>query len=663
MPWYYPRRRWRRRRWYWRRRTRPLIRRRIRRKYRVRKNFKRKLKKLPLMQWQPPSIKKCKITGLMPLVLVNKNRIGNNSVMYEQSIVPQDNPGGGGFSVVKLSLEALYSMHLQCQNWWTVSNDNMPLCRFIGMDVYLYQCEYTDFVFRYINTWPATSVKLTYPSCQPGMLMLMKHSVIIPSRQHRRKKKPYTKIHINPPAQLVNKWYFQQDLNATPLVVFHTAACSLDQYYIKRDAKSNNCTIKHLNTKMITNRNFYTVPSTGWYYKTTGTQTFYFYKTHQEVQLTTTTLKYEDVVPLTQTTKYYDGESSQSSHEPYTTYKQNPQKWAGNPFTHHNLLRDDHWFISEYHPKKFFEDFNTQTATFNMTEKKAVWLTEDIILETRYNPLKDTGVHNSFFLLSNYEQKQDWEPPTDETKILQHLPLWLGLYGFVDYNKKVPTYQKIDTNYMLAFRTDITIPKYNETFIPLGKSFLNGLSPYSLPRHPDDSNKWHPQVQYQQEAVNDILLTGPGAPKLDTESEEIKIRYKCYFKWGGNPAPMITIDNPAHQATYPIPRNNNATTSLQNPTYPPEYYLYSFDERDYQITKAAQARIKKDYTIKETLLGLAGPSAKEVPAQAETTETSEESDSEKEEETLLLKLHRQRLKQRELKHRLKQLMDQLQNTQ
>ncbi len=59
---------------------------------------------------------------------------------------------------------------------------------------------------------------------------------------------------------------------------------------------------------------------------------------------------------------------------------------------------------------------------------------------------------------------------------------------------------------------------------------------------------------------------------------------QCILKWGGDPAKMLQIENPAHQDYYPIPSTEQQTTSLQNPAMPPEYFLYAFDERKGTIT-------------------------------------------------------------------------------
>ncbi len=152
MPWYrnYYKRRWRRprfRRW----RFGKIIRRRYRYpRTRVRKY--KKLKRLTLKTWQPHQIRKCYIKGLYCLVYINSKRLSWNSVMYEDSTVPEFLPGGGGFAVMKFTLFNLYDMHEKCENWWTNSNDNLPLCRYLGCRLKMYQSEFVDYVLNYSNS-------------------------------------------------------------------------------------------------------------------------------------------------------------------------------------------------------------------------------------------------------------------------------------------------------------------------------------------------------------------------------------------------------------------------------------------------------------------------------------------------------------------------------
>lgn len=208
---------------------------------------------------------------------------------------------------------------------------------------------------------------------------------------------------------------------------------------------------------------------------------------------------------------------------------------------------------------------------------------------------------------------------------------------------------------MVVIDTKSLSPPYHKPIVLIDNSFINGNSPYITGTHETDKEKWYPQTQYQQQSINNIIHSGPGTCKLEGyKSAEIKCKYSVHFKFGGNPAKIHTVENPAEQPVYPIPRDQFQTTSLQNPTQPIEYYLQQFDERRGLITGPAAKRLKKDSDIKDTLLSITG-AAKEVPVQTQET-SEEETDSEKEEDTLLQQLQQQLIRQRKFKRRILKLM-------
>lgn len=576
--------------------------------------------------------------------------------MYEESIVPAMHPGGGGFSVMQFNLYNLYSMFQKCTNWWTVSNDNLPLCRYLGARIKFYQSQQTDYVAKITTQYPYNSNKLTYPSCQPGMLMLSNHKIILPSKNTEKRKKPYTKIWIKPPPQFTNRWYFQRDISTKPLMLIHTAACSLDNYYINPQSQSNNITIRHLNTKLFQNRQFKNPDKQPYWIKQQGTlYTYLYYTTHiGDIQ----EAKIKDLIPLTDTTHYTEGMTATEFRDSWTTYKTNWYRYWGNPFMPKYQHETDHIYQTTVSPQTLttlWTDENKQIKQLDEQHKR-VWtkLEEPIILQTRYNPNKDTGEGNKAFLLSNKKAEHGWPTPGIPEIELDGFPLWLLLYGYTDFQKKLEQVQKIDEDYILCFQTNFTYPKYNATFVILDEDFIEGRDIHTHEELPNktDQNQWFPQYQFQQEAENNILLTGPGTPKSNNyQADEMKIEYKFYWKWGGAPAKMTNVENPTHQTVYPIPNNEHETTSLQNPTQAFENLLYSFDERQFQLTRAATKRIMCDWGLTENLFSITEPT-KDVPAQQtlqtllNQTSPSEEKEKEIQQQLLLLKQQQLQLRNR-----------------
>ncbi len=130
--------------------------------------------------------------------------------MYEYSIVPRYLPGGGGFGIKNFSLEALYAEYRYARCFWTKTNRELSLCRYLGCQLTLYQSSNTDYVFSYSNELPLESSLAMYNTMQPSMHQMTKHSILIPSKTTKPKKRPYIKIFVPPPTQLTNKWFFNK---------------------------------------------------------------------------------------------------------------------------------------------------------------------------------------------------------------------------------------------------------------------------------------------------------------------------------------------------------------------------------------------------------------------------------------------------------------------
>ncbi|AAU88149.1 ORF2 [Small anellovirus 2] len=175
---------WRRRKRFWKRRNpyfkrknyrkrKPIRRRRrtkrIHRRRRRRRRYKvrRKKQKIPIYQWQPDSIRKCKIKGVGVLVL---GAHGKQFVCYtdvQQKAPPPRSPGGGGFACQQFSLQLLYEQYKFRNNIWTHTNINYDLVRYIRTVFTFYRHSDIDFIITYDRQPPFILDKLTYPLCHP----------------------------------------------------------------------------------------------------------------------------------------------------------------------------------------------------------------------------------------------------------------------------------------------------------------------------------------------------------------------------------------------------------------------------------------------------------------------------------------------------------------
>lgn len=602
------------------------------------------------------------------MFLCNVNKIGNNYVLYENVITPQYLPGGGGFSVSQISLDSLYLLHQYVRNWWTRGNDNLPLVRYLKCTVKLYQAEDVDYLFRFQRNYPMETNQLTNPSTQPSLMMMLNKTVIIPSKKTRQWKKPYKKLTIKPPELLTNKWFFQYDIAKKPLVVFYAAAASIDHYYINTSNMSDNVTINMLNTNMIQNR--YMGNTHDYYIRKIGEQKIFLWATFQE-NITATTIDVKEMIPLTDVKNYKEGYSYSMAKgkvfgiNKWSDYITNLHLVAGNPFHHlytspeseHNLTL----LISQGNePKDALPIHGSSTDPQSTNPPVHTTITyQTIIVKCRYNPNNDKGDANITYLLNNFREEHGWDEPLNHKLILSGFPMYILWWGYLDFQRQQKQVINIETSQILVAKSNQFHPEL-PAYVPINSDFIEGKSPYEPDLNPLDAVRWYPQVQYQERAVNTLLSTGPGTPKFNgKKTVEAKCKYCFYFKFGGNPPPMVTVKDPRTQPQYPIPSNFQQTNSLQDPKTPIEAYLFNFDQRRDFLTKTSTKRIREYPETKDSVF--TDPTTARIPqVQATPPETSgeEASDSEKEEETLLHQLLKQRKKQRRLKQRIQQLISQ-----
>nr|DAF43301.1 MAG TPA: TT viral orf 1 [Anelloviridae sp. ctgwM5] len=597
----------------------------------------------------------------MPVLALTNQRLGHNYDLYEFSTVPPTLPSGGGFSIKNFSLNTLYSEHNYCRNKWTKSNLDYPLVRYTGCQFKFYQADLIDYIVTYDTSLPLRSNLEMYQTMQPNIHMMLQNRILIPSKITRpNKRKPYVKLNIKPPTQLMNKWYFQADFAKTPLVQIRSTATTLGQYWQSHDSENNNITITFLSTT-IQNRNILKYPAGGYsnrkQVEETSTADIYLYSTLEEPPGGTLKIPLKKLIFLGQTKSPQLGDPIENMNE--QTYT---EKHWGNPF-YSEYLKNSYTVLQS---KITLSTLLTkiQAGKITLDDIKTEYQFNEVQLTDaiRYNPMKDWGKDNKVYILPLFKDGQGWDPPTDDLysqTISEGLPLWLILHGYQDFMYRAHSFARYYTDYIIVVQTRYDNNKLRNLVL-VSNSLIEGYSPHEEQINPEDRDRWHPCIQFQEEMINTIIQCGPGTPKLrDDTTAQCNMQYKFFFKWGGNLPPMSSIQDPIHQPTYPVPNNYQQTIPLQNPETNPEHILYSFDERRGQLTTRAIKRILQDTTIKTPFITDA-ESGHIPPVQTTCPQTQEESSEEEETtQTLLNKLYQQRIQQ----HRLKQLILQKMNLQ
>nr|UGV39511.1 MAG: ORF1 [TTV-like mini virus] len=634
------RQRRRRRRPLYRRRPRRTIQYRKRRHHTVRrkKKYKKKLKKLILKEWQPSKIKKCKILGFIQLFVCGKERLGFDYTNYKESTTPIGEASGGPFSMQLFTLSALYTEYIKHRAIWTTSNNGLPLVRFTGVTLTLFRSTFTDYIVTYSRCPPFSVTSDMYMNTQPIRQLLEKHKVIVP-RLNANSKKRYKKIKIKPPAFMQTKWYFQQDLCNTGLLLVTATACSLEQPYIPENQISTNYTLYSLNTDFFQNPCFEKFGTTGYQAKTVGNKHFHIFGNTLSSIDPTKMPKWNELLPLTNTNQYgHVITKSKSDFNDFTIKESTMNPFASYVTGEHT---DMHTFIGTEWPTSDKMQSPSNTTLFN-----------EIYWECRYNPDKDTGIGNKVYFKSNNDEEQGtiYDYPKNPELMIEGYPLWLIFWGWVDYLAKRAIMQEMYSHWFFVVESQFIYPK-KKRYLFLDQYFVK---PKDTVLNTRDRLKWHPKFEQQTEVVNYFAESGPFSPKINrSQAIQANMKYHFYFKWGGCPAQMENIISPCNQDRFPIPNKGHAGLEIQDPNTPKGHYLYNFDERHEMLTKKCIERLKQQNDSELFITGNQLCPPIKTP-QTQEDQTSEEEENQMQIQSQLYQLHQQHLQLKQQLLRLKQ---------
>nr|UGV35300.1 MAG: ORF1 [TTV-like mini virus] len=629
--------RWRRRRQSYRWRIRRPFQRGLYRRRWVRRRFKRlpfrkrKLRKITVKEWQPKKIVKCKIKGNLCLFACGRMRINHNYTMFSESIVPVGETGGGGWSIMQLTLRALYDEFIHYHNFWTKSNDGLPLVRYQGCVFKFYRSPYTDYIVTAKLCPPFSVTRDDYLNMQPSRQLMNYRKIIVPRLTKHNYKRNYIKKRFPPPNLFQTKWYFQQDILNTPFIVLQTSACSLDEMYQPSDQLSYNITLYSLSTFFENPAYEYEVRQGYWPKKPAATQTFYLYGTENGPE--EKDMKWQDLVFLGNTQTYSKGIKLTDSG------KGNFDNW-GNPFHAAYSHKDARIFYSLKHPSAI--------TSVNQNCDNDITQLHNLYQECRYNPFKDKGTGNTVYFKSTSLIQGTYNTiPTKLDIVVQDYPLWLIFYAWTDWLKKLKPINHIDTEYQFVVKSPYITPQ-QQWYVFLDWYFVN---PKSEDLTDTEKHNWHPRYDFQTESEFYFAQCGPASPKINkSKCIQANCNYKFFLKWGGCPAQMEQITNPADQEKFPTPNTIPQGLKIQDPETPKESMLYSWDERSGFLTKTATKRIKT-YLSPEKYFTDYG--SLDLPPEIQTQES--ETSTEEETDPLPEQLNKLKLKQHQLKRRILQL--------
>lgn len=566
-----------------------------------------------------------------------------NYTQYMYSITPEEEPGGGGYAVLIESLGSLWEDFEHLRNIWTHSNAGLPLVRYYGCTLYFYQSEHTDYVVEIKHCLPMKDYQYTHADTSPNRMLLKRYTIKVPSRQTRKKRKPYKKVRVPPPSQMTNKWYFQKDICNIPLVMVLASACSFTKPFGSDNWQSNNLTLICLDTTFWQRNNFNNVSATVGYFPKPN---FYLYTDGHHYNLSEKKPT-RNLIYLGNTDDNRPGVAKS-----YSELKNSKKDDWGNPFYHNYLNPEEVTIWSSQYPPSQLPNTAVQDDTFQQ-------VTTPYFIKCRYNPEKDKGTNNLLYMVSNI-QDTTWTPPENPHINMSGLPLYDIIFGYIDWNEKIHEVQQILNTQIIVFRSDCITPKLPQ-YVVIDREFIDGFSAYKTSESTTqvtdyDKQHWHPRSKNQLRTLNKMALCGQHSPHYNYETYlQAQMGYNFKFKWGGCPKTLEKPYDPCSQPDWIIPSNITQGLQIQNPETNPATELYKFDWRRDFIKKTAIQRIKNNEPLDELLQLFtesrhnADPLA--YPPQTSSSET--ETEEEKEEQTSLqTQIQQLRKQQRKLKHRI-----------
>lgn len=614
-----------------------------------------------------------KITAIIPLYMTTNDRVANNLRLYEYEIAPQYVPSLGGMSITTFSLSALFQLFQQGRAWWTQSNNEMPLIRYTGCTMYFYRADSSDYIVNYHNCYPMTPSLQTYNSTQPTIMQLNNRHIIVTCKKNNNHRKPYKKIKIKPPAQLTSKWFFQKDLANIPLLMLMCSTMSLDRFYLHSTAISSTFGFTGLNTNFFKYHDWYQTTTAG-YFPQSNTYLWSFQQSAPYTPKKITEIKLKNLIFLGSTntvspgttigdTTTTDEGTKTDVQKKIDKYIETPGLW-GNIFISFYIKGPGQIIWSKQHPRFLLKEsryYNQSSLETTLQETDFFPQTVPLLINYRYNPLADEGTGNKIYLKDTNTHEDNWDPPPSQEMQNNNLPLWIGLWGYIDFFKSTKSSQTIDTKKVLVLQTKYITPK-TDTIVPIDDDVLQGYSPYRKFISGSDIDNWHPKTTFQYQTINKFNVSGPGTIKLPPNvSAEAHVRVKFYFKLGGCAAPTKNIEDPEIQPKFPTPNNILQPNSLQSPETSIDNFLYSFDWRRGYITPQATKRISNIEEIKKTFIDSTGINLLNPPTfkSTESSSDGETTEEEAEKETLQQLIHKYQQQQRKYRRRILQLMQSL----
>lgn len=515
-------------------------------------------------------------------------------------------------TTTKFTLRILYDEFTRFMNFWTVSNEDLDLCRYVGAKLIFFKHPTVDFIVQ-INTQPPfLDTHLTAASIHPGIMMLSKKHILIPSLKTRPSRKHRVVVRVGPPRLFQDKWYPQSDLCDTVLLSIFATACDL-QYPFGSPLTENPCVNfqilgpqykKHLSissTMDDTNKDHY---KNNLFNQTALYNTF---QTIAQLKETGQTVGISPTWNEVQNSTALSNNGTNATESKDTWYKGNTYKskiselaqktrerfkaatLAALP-NYPTLMSTD---LYEYHSGIY--------SSIYLSAGRSYFETTGAYSDIIYNPFTDKGTGNIIWI--DYLTKDDTIFVKNKSKCeIQDMPLWAAFTGYTEFCAKYTGDSAIIYNARVLIRCPYTEPMLidhsdpNKGFVPYSFNFGNGKMPGGSSNVPIRMRaKWYVNIFHQKEVLEAIVQSGPFGYKGDIKSAVLSMKYRFHWKWGGNPISKQVVRNPCSNSSSSAAHRGPRSVQAVDPKYvTPEVTWHSWDIRRGLFGKAGIKRMQQE---------------------------------------------------------------------
>ena len=438
----------------------------------------------------------------------------------------------------------------------------------MGVAFTFYRHPETDFIINYDRQPPFTIDQWTYPYTHPQQLLLGKHKIILPSRKTNPSGRSKKKVFIKPPKQMITKWFFQHQFSSAPLCLIRAAAANFNYAHL------GCCNTNQIVTFPYLDIDFY--KNAGW------------------ANTTAQTTPYKPYSNISGPLYFYQNYGDWTTQGKATTVNYKTMTYNA------SVNYETGWFQTKVLTAKYVSDSLPPCQSPRFYADKP-------INHARYNINEDNGKGNKMWLHSIYNNSYD-PPSTDKELIIQGLPLYMMLYGWLSYIQAIKKDQNFFNTYIIviecpAFRV-FTEAGATKQIVPIDPDFINGKGPYGEVITQFAYEHWYPNLYNQLSVLNSFVEAGPYIPKYSRTTNstwELHYFYRFFFKWGGPEISDQPVTDPANQKQYDVPDKIQGTIQVRNPEkqiY--ESILHPWDYRRGLITKTALKRMYSNLSIDTT---------------------------------------------------------------